>query len=109
MRSDPNRTAYIALLAGERGKRWVLATENIRAGQVVSTTCHIPANPIIGIEGNAYPLGALAEGSIINSIEKHPSDTSESFIVNAGSSAEIVRHSGNNVIIRVRCFIYWTS
>lgn len=48
VRRDPNRTSHIALVAGKEGKRWILATENMRAGQIISTSCHIPRNPIIG-------------------------------------------------------------
>lgn len=54
-----------------------------------------------GIEGNAYPLGALAEGSIINSIERYPTEDSESFIVQAGGSAIVVRHQDDYVVVRV--------
>jgi len=101
VRKDPNQTAHIALLAGVKGKHWILATENMKAGQIVTTTCYIPPNPIIGTEGNAYPLGALAEGSIINSIERYPTDDSESFIVQAGGSASIIRHQDDSVVVRM--------
>ncbi|VDD86466.1 unnamed protein product [Enterobius vermicularis] len=108
VRRDPNRTSHIALVAGKEGKRWILATENMRAGQIISTSCHIPRNPIIGVEGNAYPLGALAVGTLVNSVEKYPEiepvcfgrDT-EVFIVSAGTCAEIVRHQGDFVVIRL--------
>lgn len=113
VRSDPNRTTYIALVAGFNGKRWILATENMKAGQIISTFGYIGSNPIIGIEGNGYPIGALAEGSLINSIERYPTDDSEPMIINAGGRAQIVRHEGNFVIARVSflkkfflCFIF---
>lgn len=63
--------------------------------------------PIPGAEGNAYPLAALVPGSIINSIEKfpnvqkYPSTDDDVFIVTAGTCAEIVRHQGDFVVIRV--------
>uniref|UniRef100_A0A9J2P686 Ribosomal protein L2 C-terminal domain-containing protein n=1 Tax=Ascaris lumbricoides TaxID=6252 RepID=A0A9J2P686_ASCLU len=108
VRRDPNRTSHIALVAGSKGKRWILATENMKAGQIISTSCHIPDNPLIGIEGNAYPLGALAPGSLINSVEKYaiekpsyPGNDSEVFMVTAGSCAEVVRHQGDYVVIRL--------
>lgn len=66
VRRDANRSAHIALVAGERGKRWLLATESMRAGQIITTTGHLTGNPLIGVEGNAYPLGSLAPGTMIN-------------------------------------------
>jgi hypothetical protein len=30
----------------------------MEAGQIIKTTCHIPPNPIPGVEGNAYPIGS---------------------------------------------------
>lgn len=101
VRRDANRTAHIAFVVGSKGKRWILATENMKAGQIISTSCHIPENTIIGVEGNAHPLGALSDGTIINSIERYPSMDSELFIVNAGSSAQIVRRQGDFVVVRV--------
>uniref|UniRef100_A0A7I4KIT1 Ribosomal Proteins L2, RNA binding domain containing protein n=2 Tax=Brugia TaxID=6278 RepID=A0A7I4KIT1_BRUMA len=107
VRRDPNRTCFIALVAGWEGKRWILATENMKAGQIISTTCYVPESPQEGREGNAYPLGALASGSIINSVEKfpnerkYPSTDDDVFIVTAGTCAEIIRHQGDFVIIRL--------
>uniref|UniRef100_A0A915PJN9 Ribosomal protein L2 C-terminal domain-containing protein n=1 Tax=Setaria digitata TaxID=48799 RepID=A0A915PJN9_9BILA len=106
VRRDPNRTCLIALVAGWEGKRWILATENMIAGQIISTTCYIPESPQEGKEGNAYPLGALAPGSLVNSVEKfpnerkYPSTDDDVFIVTAGTCAEIVRHQGDFVVIR---------
>lgn len=107
VRRDPNRTCFIALVAGWEGKRWILATENLKAGQIISTTCYIPKNPQEGVEGNAYPLGALVPNTLINSIEKfpneriYPSTDDDVFIVAAGTCAEIVRHQGEYVVVRM--------
>ncbi len=120
VRRDPNRGPHIALIAGSKGKRWILATENMCAGQVIKTSQHIPENPgtrfvvaahssitlppslaVLAAEGNAYPLGALSPGTLINSIEKFPGCGGE-FIVSAGSSAEVVRKQGDFIVIRVR-------
>ncbi|CAD5219590.1 unnamed protein product [Bursaphelenchus okinawaensis] len=101
VRRDANRTAHIALVAGSKGKRWIYATENMKAGQIISTSCHIPENPIIGIEGNAHPLGALSDGTVVNSIERFPNMESQLFITNAGTSAQIVRRQGDFVVVRM--------
>uniref|UniRef100_A0AC34PWH9 Ribosomal protein L2 C-terminal domain-containing protein n=1 Tax=Panagrolaimus sp. JU765 TaxID=591449 RepID=A0AC34PWH9_9BILA len=101
VRRDPNRSAHIALVAGENGKRWILATENMFAGQVIKTSGFIPPNPIVGVEGNAYPLGALSVGTLINSIERYPNEDSDVFVIAAGAAAEVVRHQGNFVVVRL--------
>uniref|UniRef100_A0A0N4U580 Ribosomal_L2_C domain-containing protein n=1 Tax=Dracunculus medinensis TaxID=318479 RepID=A0A0N4U580_DRAME len=108
VRRDPNRSSHIALVAGSRGKRWILATENMKAGQIISTSGFIPNNPVIGIEGNAYPLGALAIGTKVNSVERYivenptyPGDDSEVLVCLAGSCAEVVRRQGDYVVIRM--------
>ncbi|CAJ0579596.1 unnamed protein product, partial [Mesorhabditis spiculigera] len=101
VRRDANRSSHIALLAGAKGKRWILATENMKAGQILTTTCYIPENPLIGREGCAYPLGALAVGTQVNSIERHPNYESDSFVKGAGEVATIVRHQEDYTIIRM--------
>ncbi|VDM57402.1 unnamed protein product [Angiostrongylus costaricensis] len=93
VRRDPNRSSHIALVAGEHGKRWILATENMKAGDVIATSCHIPENPLIGVEGNAYPIGALVSGTLINSVERYPTPQSyldsDVFAVKAGTAATL--------------------
>ncbi|KHJ76728.1 hypothetical protein OESDEN_23652, partial [Oesophagostomum dentatum] len=105
VRRDPNRTSLIALVAGKDGKRWILATENMKAGDIISTSCHIPENPVIGVEGNAYPVGALVAGTLINSVERFPDVRnnldSDVFVVKAGTAATIVRHQGDFTVIRL--------
>uniref|UniRef100_A0A914H975 Ribosomal protein L2 C-terminal domain-containing protein n=1 Tax=Globodera rostochiensis TaxID=31243 RepID=A0A914H975_GLORO len=102
VRRDPNRTPYIALVAGLKGKRWMYATGNMKAGQIIQTTGHIPDRPIIGIEGNSYPLGALVEGTIVNSIEMFPNAVkAHVMITEAGGCAEIVRHQDAFTIVRM--------
>jgi large subunit ribosomal protein L2 len=101
VRRDPNRSSHIALVAGANGKRWILATENMKAGQIISTSCHIPENTVIGVEGNAYPLGALNVGTYVNSVERYPTMDSQVFIVSAAMAGQIVRHQGDFVVVRV--------
>ncbi len=102
VRRDPNRSAHIALVAGSRGKRWIIASENMTAGQIIGTSEYIGENPIVGIEGYAHPLGALSIGTFVHCIEKYPG-TGGSFIVEAGAAAEIIRPHGEYVVLRV-CF-----
>lgn len=101
VRRDANRSSHIALVAGEKGKRWILATENMKAGQIISTSCYIPENTLVGIEGNAYPLGALNIGTYVNSVERYPTMDSEVFIRAAATAGQIVRRQGDFVVVRV--------
>ena len=108
MRRDPNRSSHIALVAGARGKRWILATENMTAGDVISTFGHIPDNPIIGLEGNAHPIGAMSDGTLVNCVERWPAPNAKVFQTIAGQCAQIIRRQGDHIVIRVsRNFIYW--
>ncbi|PAV83875.1 hypothetical protein WR25_13587 [Diploscapter pachys] len=101
VRRDANRTSHIAFVAGMHGKRWILATENMKAGDIIKTTCHLPENPVIGVEGNSYPVGSLAPGTLINSVERYPTMDSEVFIRQAGHAATVVKHQGDFTVIRL--------
>lgn len=63
------------------------------------------------MEGNAYPLGALTVGTLVNSVEKYanepryPATDDDVFIVTAGTAAEIIRHQGDYTVIRVCRFL----
>ncbi|KAK9881196.1 hypothetical protein WA026_014543 [Henosepilachna vigintioctopunctata] len=56
---DGCRTANVALVASGSNLRYILATENMKAGDIIKTSCHIPRIPVRANEGDAYPLGAL--------------------------------------------------
>lgn len=103
---------------------------SFRAGDVVGTTCHISENPVIGLEGWAYPLGSLASGTWINrfvntksyflfvwhsfwqilrsficSVERYPTEDSDIFVQKAGTAAQVVRHQADFVVVRVCFFV----
>ncbi|KAL7071852.1 hypothetical protein ACQ4LE_008518 [Meloidogyne hapla] len=101
VRQDPNRTPHLALVAGVKGKRWIYATKGMKAGQIISTTCHIPKYPTPGIEGNAYPLGALSEGTLVNCVELFPTEKCHVCITEAGSCGEVVRHQDDFTVVRM--------
>ncbi|KAF5304336.1 hypothetical protein FQA39_LY09715 [Lamprigera yunnana] len=98
---DGCRTAHIALVAVGDHLKYILATENMKAGDIIRTSCHIPRIPVRPREGDAYPLGALPLGTKVNCIEKYPG--LGGFLVHsAGTCATIVRKAPNNhVIIQV--------
>ncbi|CAG9769377.1 unnamed protein product [Ceutorhynchus assimilis] len=95
---DGCRTAYVALVAYEDKLKYILATNNMKAGDLIKTSCHIPRIPVRANEGDAYPLGALPIGTEVNCIEKYPG--LGGFLVHsAGCYATISRKAPNNRIV----------
>ena len=76
---DPNRTAYIALLQHEDGKKaYVVATAGLRDGDVI----YSGADADIKV-GNTLPIENIPVGTFINNIELYP-----------GKGAQLVRSAG---------------
>ena len=76
---DPNRTAYIALLQDEAGKKsYVLATDGIKVGDVLYAGENADIKP-----GNVLPISSIPVGTIIHNIELYP-----------GKGAQLVRSAG---------------
>ena len=76
---DPNRTAYIALLENEAGKKsYILAPVGLTDGDVVSAGADADIKP-----GNVLPISAIPVGTIIHNIELYP-----------GKGAQLVRSAG---------------
>jgi len=51
-----DRTGYIALVAHGDTKRYILATENMKVGDLIRTSCEIPRIPVKPNEGNFAAL-----------------------------------------------------
>lgn len=98
---DGCRTAYVALVAVGKELKYILATQNMKAGDIIRTSCHIPRIPVRPREGDAYPLGALPLGTEINCVECYPG-TGGIYVHAAGTYATIVRKAPNDhVVIQV--------
>lgn len=81
---DPNRTSNIALIQYKNGqKRYILAPEGLKVGQVVTSGENAPLMP-----GNALPLANIPVGTPIHAIEIFP-----------GKGAQMVRSAGNAALI----------
>ncbi|XP_028844593.1 large ribosomal subunit protein uL2m [Denticeps clupeoides] len=90
VRYDPCRSADIALIAGGSRKRWIIATENMQPGDLIRTSGTIGRMAVSANEGDAYPLGALPVGTLINNLERYP-----------GKGAEVIRAAGTcGVLLR---------
>ncbi|XP_048948531.1 39S ribosomal protein L2, mitochondrial isoform X3 [Canis lupus dingo] len=83
VRYDPCRSADIALVAGGSRKRWIVATENMQAGDIILNSDHIGRMAVAAREGDAHPLGALPVGTLINNVESEP-----------GRGAQYIRAAG---------------
>ena len=75
---DPNRTAYIALLSNENGKRYIVAPVGLTDGDVVYSGADADIKP-----GNTLPIANIPVGTIIHNIELYP-----------GKGAQLVRSAG---------------
>ena len=76
---DPNRTAYIALLENEAGKKsYIIAPVGLTDGDVVAAGADADIKP-----GNVLPIASIPVGTIIHNIELYP-----------GKGAQLVRSAG---------------
>ncbi len=76
---DPNRTAYIALLENEAGKKsYIIAPVGLTDGDVVTSGADADIKP-----GNVLPIASIPVGTIIHNIELYP-----------GKGAQLVRSAG---------------
>ena len=76
---DPNRTAYIALLENESGKKsYIIAPVGLKDGDVVYSGASADIKP-----GNCLPISAIPVGTFIHNVELYP-----------GKGAQLVRSAG---------------
>uniref|UniRef100_K7F8N8 Large ribosomal subunit protein uL2m n=1 Tax=Pelodiscus sinensis TaxID=13735 RepID=K7F8N8_PELSI len=100
VRYDPCRSADIALVAGGKRKRWIVATENMQPGDLLKTSGHIGRMAVSASEGDAYPLGALPVGTLINNLESHPGKGAQ-YIRAAGTCGVLLRKVNGTAIVQL--------
>ncbi|XP_017279732.1 39S ribosomal protein L2, mitochondrial [Kryptolebias marmoratus] len=100
VRYDPCRSADIALVAGGNRKRWIIATEKMQAGDIIKTSAVIGRMAVAANEGDAFPLGALPVGTLVNNLEIQPGKGSE-FIRAAGTSGVLLRKVNGTAIVQL--------
>lgn len=77
---DPNRSAHIALVQYEDGeKRYIIAPNGLKVGDTIRSGADADIK-----EGNALPMSAIPQGTLIHAIEMYP-----------GKGAQLVRSAGN--------------
>jgi len=83
---DPNRSAFLALLAYNNGSiTYQLATEGMRVGQVLLSGTEVPC-----VDGNSLPLFKIPVGTTICNIETTPGKGG-TLCRSAGSKAQLIR------------------
>ncbi|XP_067612945.1 large ribosomal subunit protein uL2m [Eurosta solidaginis] len=97
---DGCRTAKIALVGVGDELKYILATENMKEGDVLKTSRFIPRIPVRPNEGDAYPLGALPVSTRIHNLEKNPGYPFH-MIHAAGTFGTIIRKFDDKVVVQL--------
>ena len=93
---DPNRTAYIALLQDEAGKKsYILAPVGVTDGQVLYSGADADIVP-----GNTLPLANIPVGTFIHNIELSPGKGGQ-LVRAAGAQAQLMGREGNLAMVRL--------
>ncbi|XP_063300285.1 large ribosomal subunit protein uL2m [Pelobates fuscus] len=100
VRYDPCRSADIALVVGGKRKRWIIATENMQEGDLITTSGHIGRMAVSAKEGDAHALGALPVGTLINNLELLPGKGSQ-VIRAAGTCGVLLRKVNGTAIVQL--------
>lgn len=100
VRYDPCRSADIALVAGGNRKRWIIATENMQAGDLIKSSSVIGRMAVLANEGDAHPLGALPVGTLINNLELQPGKGAQ-YIRAAGTCGVLLRKVNGTAIVQL--------
>ncbi len=93
---DPNRTAFIALIAYPDGdKAYILAPQRLAAGDTVTAGDRVDVKP-----GNAMPLKSMPVGTIIHNVELKPNKGGQ-VARSAGAYAQLVGRDAGYAQIRL--------
>ena len=93
---DPNRTAYIALLENEAGKKsYIVAPVGLTDGDVVATGSDADIKP-----GNVLPISQIPVGTIIHNIELHPGKGAQ-LVRSAGAFAQLMAKENGTAQVRL--------
>lgn len=100
VRYDPCRSADIALVAGGNRKRWIIASQNMEAGDLIQSCRGIGRMAVLAREGDAHPVGALPVGTIIHNLELYPGRGAQ-YIRAAGTCGVLLRKVSGTAIIQL--------
>jgi large subunit ribosomal protein L2 len=93
---DPNRSAHIALLHYRDGeKRYILAAEGLKEGDVIATRNEPPYKP-----GNCMMLKSMPMGSSVHNVELRPGEGGK-LVRSAGLSAQLMARSAGYASLKM--------
>ena len=93
---DPNRTAYIALIQYEDGKKaYIIAPVGLKAGDVVYASETADIKP-----GNTLPISSIPVGTFINNIELYPGKGGQ-LVRCAGAAAQLMAKENGMAQVRL--------
>ena len=93
---DPNRTAYIALVQDEAGKKsYILAPVGVTDGAVLYSGADADIVP-----GNTLPLANIPVGTFIHNIELYPGNGGQ-LVRSAGAQAQLMGREGDLTMVRL--------
>ena len=93
---DPNRTAYIALLQDESGKKsYIVAPDGLSVGDTLYAGEHADIKT-----GNVLPIGAIPVGTFIHAIELYPGRCAQ-LVRSAGAAAQLMAKENGMAQIRL--------
>ena len=93
---DPNRTAYIALLETDAGKKsYIIAPQGLKVGDVIISGETADIKP-----GNTLPIKNIPLGMVLNNIELTPGKGAQ-LVRSAGSGAQLMAKDSSMAQIRL--------
>ena len=93
---DPNRTAYIALVVDEAGKKsYVIAPQGVTVGDVLYSGAESDIKP-----GNVLPISAIPVGTLIHNIELYPGKGGQ-LVRSAGAVAQLMAKENGKAQVRL--------
>ena len=93
---DPNRTANIALIQYEDGKKsYIIAPQDLKVGDKVLSSEQADIKP-----GNTLPISAIPVGTFIHNIELYPGRGAQ-LVRSAGTMAQLMAKEGDMAQVRL--------
>ena len=93
---DPNRSAYIALLEDDAGKKsYIVAPLGVTDGDVLYTGADADIKP-----GNTLPIANIPVGTLIHNIELYPGRGAQ-LVRSAGVVAQLMNKEGDMALVRL--------
>jgi len=97
---EPNRSGHIALVGHDDKLRYIMATENMKKGDLLTTSTELTRIAVRPNEGDAYPVGSLPIGCVVCCVEFMPG-RGGFFGRGAGTSCKIQRKIGQHVVVQI--------